>query len=208
MTFFDVYAIIILATFYTLLLSKSYLVNRKGQKVVRLGQGKNGFARYLELFYYLGLLLLTYLVVVSATNCPVVIIGPLIYLFDSLILTVIGFILLNVSVIIFAFALAALNESWRIGIDHDNHGPLVTHGIFKWMRNPTYGAIIILFTGYFLSYSNFFFLGALIFIIASFNHQIRKEEILLEKLYPDTYPEYKAHTPKYGFSLIKKQSRH
>ncbi len=206
MTFFDVYAVIILVTFYSLLISKSYLVNRRGQKVVRLGQGKNGFARYLELFYYLGLLLLTYLVIISATNRPALFIGPLIYLFDSIVFTVIGFILLNASVIIFAFALAALNESWRIGIDHDNHGPLVTHGIFKWMRNPTYGAIILLFAGYFLSYANFFFLGALIFIIGSFNHQIRKEEILLEKLYQDAYLEYKSRTPKYFLNPFKKQS--
>ena len=205
MTFFDVYALIMLFTFYTLLISKSFLVNRRGQKVVRLGKGKNGFARYLELFYYLGLLFLTYLVVVSAFGLPFVFIGELIVVFNHIILTVIGFILLNISVIIFAFALAALNESWRIGIDHDHHGPLVTHGVFKFMRNPTYLGIILLFLGFFLMYSNFFFLGAVVFIILSFNHQIKKEEILLESLYKDTYLNYKKNTPKYGLRLIKKQ---
>ena len=197
MTFFDVYALIMLFTFYTLLISKSILTHKKGHDVIALGKHKKGKAKALELSFYLGMGFFTYLVITSALNIPFIFQIELLILFDFLVTDIIGFILLNISIILFAFALASFKDAWRIGVDHKKTNTLITTGVFKYTRNPTYLAIFLLFLGYFLSYANFFFLGSVLFIFFAFNHQIRKEEKLLELLFKESYLDYKKHTSKY-----------
>ncbi len=199
MDFFDVYALITLATFYTLLMSKSLLQHKRGNPVISLGKSKNGFAKYLELFFYLGLVFLTYLVIIGAYQMKFFGVLELFVLFNTLPTRILAFVLQNTAIVLFAFALASFKDAWRIGVDYHQNQTLVTEGIFKYTRNPTYIAMNLLFISYFLLYANFFFLGSMLFIIFAFHHQIKKEEILLENVFKDDYLLYKKHTPRYFF---------
>ena len=197
MNFFDVYALIALFTFYTLLISKSYLQHRKGRLVIALGKSKSGISKYLELFFYIGLIILTYLVVMSAFSLRFLGFIDLIVLFDTLTTQIIAFVLQNIAIVLFAFALASFKDAWRIGVDYQENNKLITTGVFKYTRNPTYIAMILLFLSFFLLYANFFFLGSVIFITIAFHHQIKKEEQLLAKTFKKDYLDYKNSTPRY-----------
>lgn len=196
-SFFDVYALITLFTFYTLLISKTILQYRNGKQVIALGKEKTGFARYLELFFYLGLFFLTYLVVISAFNLSFLGRIELIILFETLATNILAVLIQTFAIILFAFALASFKDAWRIGVDYQNADSLITTGVFKYTRNPTYIAIMLLFLSYFLLYANFFFLGSLLFITFAFNHQIKKEETLLKSIFNEEYIKYKKQTPRY-----------
>lgn len=194
MSFFDVYTLIMLFTFFTLLVSKSLLTSRQDQNVVALGKGKRGFSAFLEYFYYVGFIFLVYLVLISTLDWPFIFIGELFVLWEGLVFDVMGMMVQSVAIILFSFALASFKNSWRIGVDTQTHGTLITTGVFRYSRNPTYVAMCLLFVGFFISYSHFFFLGAMVFLPLSFYHQIRKEEVLLLQLYPEAYPKYQAQT--------------
>lgn len=197
MTFFDVYSLIMLFTFFTLLVSKSWLTHKRERTVFALGQGKKGPGAVLEYFYYFGFVFLVYLVTISALGLPLVWIGELIVLLDHLFFKIIGVIIQTISIILFSFALASFKDAWRIGVATQTPGRLITTGIFKYTRNPTYIAMSFLFFGFFLTYSNFFFLGSAFFLPLSFHYQIKQEERLLTSLYKDDYLYYLARTPRY-----------
>jgi protein-S-isoprenylcysteine O-methyltransferase Ste14 len=64
--------------------------------------------------------------------------------------------LAGVALIIGAFvlrqaAMRALGDSWRLGLDHDQPGPLVTSGPYAWSRNPIYLFFALWMLGAFLA---------------------------------------------------------
>lgn len=197
MDFFDVYALIALFTFYILLMSKILILRKKNEPVISLGKGKKGLDKLREYFYLIGLLFLTYLVIQSALNLPFIFIGELIVLSNHIIFKVLGFIALNFAIILFSIALKSFKDSFRMGIDLNVNHDLITTGIFKYSRNPVYLGIILLFLGFTLTYSNFFFIGSLIFITYSLNKQIVKEERLLTSTFKVDYLNYKNKTRRF-----------
>ncbi len=197
MDFFDIYVLIVLFTFYTLLLGKTVLLMKKGRRVVQLGKGKRGFGRHLERSFWLGMVLLTFFVVMAAFDIPYPGIGEPLLLFGGLATKVVGFFLLNVAIIVFSFALAAFRDAFRIGIEEGETETLITDGIFRFSRNPVYLAVILFFGGCFLVYPNPFFLGSLLFVTAAFHHQSHKEEQKLAQEFPESYPAYRAKTRKW-----------
>ncbi|MFH5882047.1 methyltransferase family protein [Liberiplasma polymorphum] len=164
--------------------------------MLTLGKHKSGKAKILELSFYLGLIFFTYLVIISAFDLKFLYVIDLIVLFENMFFNWLGFILLNISIVLFSLALASFKEAWRIGVDNQKTNQLITTGIFKYTRNPTYIAIFLLFVGYFLTYANFFFLGSTLFIFFAFFHQIKKEEHLLESIFKEDYITYKKHTKR------------
>jgi protein-S-isoprenylcysteine O-methyltransferase Ste14 len=60
---------------------------------------------------------------------------------------IIGATLLLAAPILYAAALHSLGESWRMGIDCDQPGPLVADGVYAWSRNPIYAAFFLLIGG-------------------------------------------------------------
>ena len=198
MDFFDVYTLIALCTFYSLLISKSILTHRNGQKVVALGKGKKTrMQKWLEYSFYVGIVLLTYLVVTATFSLPMFGIEPVYYLYDHIAAKILGFISMNLGIVLFALALASFRDAWRIGVDENHTDTLITDGIFQYSRNPIYLGMMFIFTGFFLTFPNFFFLGATLFIIFAFNRQIRKEEVLLERLFGSDYRDYQLKTARF-----------
>jgi protein-S-isoprenylcysteine O-methyltransferase Ste14 len=110
-----------------------------------------------------------------------------------------GALLIAAGVTIFAAALLSLGDSWRIGIDRQTPGALVTSGIFRLSRNP-----IFVFLNFYLA-GTFLINGTLVFLVtalvgAAFLHlQILREEQFLRERYGETYQKYCVRTPRYFF---------
>jgi len=99
--------------------------------------------------------------------------------------------------VIFILAFFSFGDSWRIGIDRQTAGQLVTRGIFSVSRNPIYVAFDLLATGIFLMNGTWFFLiFALLAILAIHLQTLREEEFLAQR-YGDEYESYRRKVPRY-----------
>ena len=118
-------------------------------------------------------------------------------LFDSVAVKLIGVLMVLAGLVIFALALWSFADSWRIGIDRNAPGALVTSGIFAWTRNPIYIALDLIFSGTFLLQGRTIFLLLALALIALLHYEVRREEAYLTSAYGDTYREYCARVGRY-----------
>jgi protein-S-isoprenylcysteine O-methyltransferase Ste14 len=88
----------------------------------------------------------------------------------------IGVVLCLLGLALFLYSLISFGKSFRVGVDEDNPGPLITTGAFAMSRNPIYTAFGLVLLGEFLIYPNWILL---IYVIAGywlFNRQVLIEE--------------------------------
>jgi protein-S-isoprenylcysteine O-methyltransferase Ste14 len=71
---------------------------------------------------------------------------------------IVGLMLVSIGLITFVLAFLGFGKSWRIGIDRQRPGTLVTGGIFSLSRNPVYLAFDLMFVGMFLINGTWFFM--------------------------------------------------
>ena len=94
--------------------------------------------------------------------------------------------------------LRAFGDSWRLGIDRDAPGVLVTDGIFAWTRNPIYVGLDLLALGTSLVQGRLIVLALALVIAVMLHDQILREESFLARTYGDAYREYCARVRRYG----------
>ena len=103
---------------------------------------------------------------------------------------IVGIIVLILGLLIYALALLSFGESWRIGIDREKTGKLVTTGIFSWSRNPIYISLDLLVLGTFLLQGQLIFLLLTICIVISLHIQILQEEKFLVQVHGEEFQNY------------------
>ncbi len=108
-----------------------------------------------------------------------------------------GALLLLGGLAIYALALRAFGDSWRLGIDRQRPGALVTSGVFAWIRNPIYLALDLFFAGAFLVEGRVALLLLALANAALFHQLIRREETFLADRYGDAYREYGKRVGRY-----------
>ncbi len=105
------------------------------------------------------------------------------------------FDLLGFSVGIFGLAICfwaqkEMGNSWRVGIDVENQTDLITSGLFKIIRNPTYSGLLMLFLGLWLIWSSWAVSLQFILFFLIIEVQVRCEEEYLHAEHGDKYLEY------------------
>jgi protein-S-isoprenylcysteine O-methyltransferase Ste14 len=95
------------------------------------------------------------------------------------------------------WALISFGTSFRVGIDTDRPGTLVTSGIFALTRNPIYVAFAFVLFGELLLFPNWVFFLYLIGGIALFHRQVLREEEYLAAHYGDEYRAYCKRVRRY-----------
>jgi protein-S-isoprenylcysteine O-methyltransferase Ste14 len=133
-----------------------------------------------------GALLLFYIVFASAFGLPKI--G--IELFHNDFVGWIGAAACVIGILLFIYALASFGKSFRVGLDEDHPGELVTTGAFSISRNPIYTAFGLVLIGIFLIIPNWIILIYVFIGIWLFNRQILLEEQSLKKIYGEKYMEY------------------
>ena len=112
-------------------------------------------------------------------------------------ITAIGYILGLIGLILCWKAQREMQDSWRVGIDRIKPTKLVTTGLFKHIRNPTYSGIFLICAGTFLIFpTTWFLLWAIIFYI-SIEFQVRIEEEFLIETHGEQYNQYYKTTKRY-----------
>lgn len=105
--------------------------------------------------------------------------------------------LVIIALVMFVAALASFGRSWRIGIDHQHPGKLVTRGIFSLSRNPIFLSLDLLFLGFFLINPTPVMLLLFLAMAVGAHVQILNEERFLHGQYGASYEEYRRRTRRY-----------
>ena len=108
-----------------------------------------------------------------------------------------GCLLIVGSIALFAAALRAFGDSWRVGIDRDTPGKLATGGVFARSRNPIFVFMDAFAVGLFLLNGRLLFGLFAVLTVVAIHFQIRREEIFLEERYGDEYRTYRKRSPRY-----------
>lgn len=108
-------------------------------------------------------------------------------------------VVLAVAGILAAFAAQmALGASWRIGVDDGERTALVTTGLFGWVRNPIFTAVLIAFLGLALMVPNLVALIGWVLALSGIQTQIRLiEEPHLHRVHGEPYARYAARVGRF-----------
>jgi len=169
-----------------------------------IGKGKVGLRAFIEILLVLCLLFWSLEVLRQSMHIDISILPGFIY--ESLQLSIFvglsGIVLTLAGFLLFVMALVSFGDSWRVGIDNEESGDLVTEGVFRFSRNPVFLFVDSYFLGTFLVYPSVFF-GVFLVIVASLMHyQIIQEEKHLKESYGEKYATYMEKTPRY-FGLAR-----
>jgi len=117
--------------------------------------------------------------------------------FQSTLLAWLGVALCLVGVLILVLSLVSFGNSFRVGIDVDQPGRLVTTGIFAVSRNPIYVGFFIFLVGQLLVFPNWVPLIYLVAATALFHRQVLREEEFMRQRYGHLYADYCRHVRRY-----------
>lgn len=91
------------------------------------------------------------------------------------------------------YAQVYMGESWRIGVDPNETTTLVRSGVFGWVRNPIFTAMLVFGAGLALVTPNVVALGGFVLLLLSIELQVRVvEEPYLAAVHGDAYHAYLA----------------
>jgi len=90
-----------------------------------------------------------------------------------------------------------MGASWRIGVDESARPGLVTHGLYRWTRNPIYLAMFLAFGGLMLMLPTWITLIALVGTLIGVQRQVREEEAYLVRTYGDEFRSYAARVGRF-----------
>jgi protein-S-isoprenylcysteine O-methyltransferase Ste14 len=174
---------------------------------IKLRVCKRGALGLVELSLFVNVNLWVAVVVIQAV-APRALPGALLFspIIPTLLVTrYVGLALVGLSFVILILAQVALGDSWRLGIDEENPGELVTSGIYAFSRNPIYSFFDLYFLGTFLLNGTLFFALSAVFTVLNLHYQILSEEQHLSRLYGADYCVYRARTARYwsGFRLLR-----
>lgn len=171
-----------------LVISRIVVMRKKGITAMKFGEmdKKDFLIPPFALAFY-------YLVFAGVFDWPTV--GTELY--NSEMVSWIGVGLCILGVVFFVLSLVSFGQSFRVGIDEKDPGPLITSGTFAISRNPIYTAFGAILLGVFLIVPNWvllLFIGAATWLV---NRQVLREEESLKKIYGEEYIEYCKKVRRY-----------
>ena len=196
---FDLFQLLALGIFLAIFLARALLLRARGIRAIALARGKTGAQALLEAALVVALPIWAWEVAAYAWPLSLhVLPAP----FDAVILEAsaarwLGALAIAAAVGMFALSLAAFGDSWRVGIDRDSPGALVTAGVFAHSRNPIFVAMDLYALGTFLVTGRLVFLLYAVATLAALHWQILQEERFLEANYGSDYARYRHSVSRY-----------
>lgn len=199
MDFFNYFQMTVLFLFYSIFIERTLKLKLSGVNPFVVGIGKKGLKSILEISFLFGLLIWTFEVIIHSLNLRFHIFPEVLYinLFQIISLKILGIIFIIFGFLIFILALISFGSSWRVGIDNQRSGQLVTNGIFAVTRNPIFIFLDLYFLGTWLIYSNLFFLISSVLVVFGLHYQILQEEKFLITQYGEEYKDYMKEVRRY-----------
>ncbi|HNR90751.1 MAG TPA: isoprenylcysteine carboxylmethyltransferase family protein [Spirochaetota bacterium] len=116
---------------------------------------------------------------------------------ERTVVDIVGFLLGSIGLALCGYAQIKMGLSWRVGIDEERRTALVTTGLYRYIRNPTYLGLFILCAGVWLIWPTWTIaLFGLVFYLM-LEVQVRCEEEFLLRVHGEFYREYLQDTKRY-----------
>lgn len=199
MGFFNYFQIIVLLIVICVIVSKAlYSWRATGIFPIVIGRGQGAW-RIIEVLSFLAFILWVTEVLLRAFRSRLDIFPDRLHLgfFQTDAAKILGVVLVVIGLIPFILAFLDFGTSWRIGIDRQTPGALVTGGIFAVTRNPIYVGVVLFFFGIFFMNGTWFFLIFALLAVVAIHFQILREEEFLKKQYGQSYREYCRRVARY-----------
>ena len=176
-----------------------YLRSSRGVNVFTLGHGKRGITWLVEVLFLPVFLAWFLEVVLYALHSSFRLFpAPLDHrLLSGQSVQMAGLFCFMAALGLFCAALVAFGTSWRVGIDEDKPGDLVSHGIFALSRNPIFVCLDLYVLGAFLVNGSLIFLLFAALTMIGIHGQILQEERFLHSRYGSAYSNYCRQTGRY-----------
>ncbi|MCL2550145.1 MAG: isoprenylcysteine carboxylmethyltransferase family protein [Methanimicrococcus sp.] len=109
----------------------------------------------------------------------------------------IGAALCLFAVALFLWGMVSFGKSFRVGIDADKPGSLVTSGAFSISRNPLYVSFFMILAGIFLIFPAWIFFAYFVAGLWLIDRQVCLEENSLRNIYGKEYDDYCGKVRRY-----------
>jgi protein-S-isoprenylcysteine O-methyltransferase Ste14 len=111
---------------------------------------------------------------------------------------VLGVLVATAGIAAMVYAQLVMGDSWRMGVDVRETTTLVRTGVFGWVRNPIYTAMVTFDLGVALVTPNPIALTGLILLVLTIELQVRRvEEPHLLRIHGDAYRAYAASVGRF-----------
>lgn len=182
-------AVAVIIILLIMIITRAQMLNKKGIKTLNIGNSdkKDYFIPPFALLYF-------YLIFANAFDLPTIKNQEI---FHSEAVAWAGIFLCFPGLALFFWSLVSFRNSFRIGIDLNQPGKLITTGVFAYSRNPIYVALTIILIGQFLIFPSWILL---LYIAAGglvFHRQVLREEKFLMQQYGKEYIEYCKQVRRY-----------
>lgn len=122
--------------------------------------------------------------------------------------TVAGAVLAFTGLAVGFLAQHTMGTSWRIGVDTAERTDLVTHGLFAWVRNPIFTALLVIQLGTTVMAPTWIAIIGLVALALACQVQVRLvEEPYLLATHPASYPQYATRAGRF-LPLLGRLPRH
>ncbi len=194
---FKLLGMIIFLVFYSSYFIKMILQRRQGIKTDRLGRGaKPRRTRNIEILLKTATYSMALVQIISIAAYDYL---PL--LIPSAIIRYIGAVIGFAGIFIFITAMVTMQNNWRAGVDPLAKTTLITHGIYRFSRNPAFLGFDLFYLGFTLLFLNILQLIFFLCCIIILHLQILEEEKFLITAFGSDYNNYKQRTARYFIIL-------
>lgn len=117
-------------------------------------------------------------------------------------LGLVGLVFLTSGLVLSGAAIRDMGVSWRIGIDRERPGPLVTSGLFRRVRHPIYAGMLLVTSGMAAMTADLLSIAVAAAAWVGIPVQARLEEEFLLARYAEGYKVYEAQTGRFWPKLL------
>lgn len=186
---FMIFALLILIWFYGVYFIKKAAQRHSGIRTSQLGRGhKKKDLRVTEIFLSIATILIVPAELVSILTD---------WSGMSAWIRIIGVMLGFAGDLVFMTAVLTMKNSWRAGIPDADRTEFVSHGIYRYSRNPAFLGFDLMYVGILLLYFNWMLMIFTVWAAVMLHLQILQEEKYLAETFGEDYLEYKKCTRRY-----------
>ena len=102
-----------------------------------------------------------------------------------------------VGYVVFALAVITMKDNWRAGIAENDKTEMVTAGIYRFSRNPSFLGFDLVYLGIMLMFFNWVLLLFSVFAAVMLHLQILQEEKYLPQVFGESYLTYCSKVCRY-----------
>ncbi len=199
MDFFDGFMVLAITVYFGAAITRFLQMRAQGISPVTLISKENKRQSLLDFLFFLVLLFWITQILFKAFHWQINLLPESVIriFFNTPFSKILGVAFITLGFFFLIWGLISFGKSWRIGIDKENPGALVTTGAFALSRNPIYLFLNSFFWGTFLIDDNALFFIFALCASVGIHFRILKEEKFLTSQYDEEYKIYQKNVRRY-----------